>query len=446
MEVLIIGAGVSGLAAAQSLTAAGVRVSVLEARDRIGGRVYTLRAPSFPMPVELGAEFVHGRPREIFEMARAAGLSIAEVTGEHHAVRDGKPSSDGERFARIDEIFERMADPALPDQTFAEFLQWVEADEDAKASARGYVEGFNAARADHISMRSLVYESQAQEAIDGDRVFRMPEGYDRLAQWLWDQCAPRSVALHLNTIVTCIRRERGRVEVEAQSPSGDSLPSPTPTIFAADRAIVTVPLGVLAAPEGAPGAIRFVPGLPEMRHVLQRLEMGQAIRVTMRLGAALGNDHPILTEPGFIHSSDEGFPTWWTSLPAPPSAQVPPLILTAWAGGPKAERLSTLPDAGLAERAVDSLARILGVGRAEVASAVEGWHVHNWGQDPFARGAYSYADVGGLEARRSLAVPVENTLYFAGEATDIEGHAATVHGALASGRRAARQILERLAH
>ena len=124
------------------------------------------------------------------------------------------------------------------------------------------------------------------------------------------------------------------------------------------------------------------------------------------------------------------------------SSESPPLILTAWAGGPKAERLATLDESGLSERAVDSLARILSADRSVLERQVQGWLVHNWSLDPFARGAYTYAGIGGLEARRRLAVPVENTLYFAGEATDTEGHAATVHGALASGRRAVRQILE----
>src|SRR5215472_9917212 len=109
MEILIIGAGVAGLAAAQSLCAGRVRVRVLEARDRIGGRVYTLRDPSLPIPVELGAEFNHGRPHETFEITRAAGLSVDEVSSRHRAVRDCKPTGNGERFAKIDEIFERMA-------------------------------------------------------------------------------------------------------------------------------------------------------------------------------------------------------------------------------------------------------------------------------------------------------------------------------------------------
>jgi len=443
MEVLIVGAGVAGLAAAHSLCAAGVRVRVLEARHRIGGRLYTVRDPAFPIPVELGAEFIHGRPPEIFEITRAAGLSIAEVIGRHRAVQDGKPSGDGDRFAKVDEIFERMADPALPDQSFAEFLLSTDTDEEAKAAARAYVEGFNAARADRISTRSLAYESQAQEAMDGDRAFRVTEGYDRLALSMWHARASRCATLHLNTIVTGIRWQRGGVDMEAQWAGGDSPGAPAVLAnFAADRAVITVPLGVLAAPEGTAGAIRFVPEVRELKDTLARLEMGQAVRVTMKFDAETGRRYPILAEPGFIHSGDEGFPTWWTSLPAPAAREAPPLVLTAWAGGSKAERLSTRSDADLAERATQSLARILGVERSAVARHVGVWRLHNWCHDPFARGAYTYARVGGLEARRALAFPVEDTLYFAGEATDTEGHAATVHGALASGRRAARQILK----
>ena len=453
MQVLVIGAGISGLAAAQSLCSAGVRVRVLEARDRIGGRLYTLRDPDFPIPFELGAEFVHGRPHEIFEIARAAGLSIAEVTGGHRVIRDGRASGEDDLFAAVDEIFGRLADPILPDQTFAEFTAPLDADEAAKTAARAYVEGFNAARADRIGTRSLAYESQAQEAIDGDRAFRFPEGYDRLAQWLWEECASRPATLHLNTVAISVRWRRGRVEVESQSSGGPSPHGRGAVTFTADRAIVTVPLGVLAAPEDAPGVIRFVPEVPELRQALERLEMGHAVRVTMRFGAALARHYPILAEPGFIHSSDEGFPTWWTALSSADhkqagiaaSAKAAPLILTAWAGGPKAERLATLNDSRLADRGIDSLARILNADRALVAGEVQGWHVHNWSLDPFARGAYTYAGVGGFEARRSLAVPVEETLYFAGEATNTKGHAGTVHGALASGRRAARQILRQAA-
>jgi monoamine oxidase len=451
MEALVIGAGVAGLAAALDLSAAGVKVHILEARDRIGGRVHTLRLPDSPTlsgaaPLELGAEFIHGRPAGIFEIVRAAGLTACEVPERHRYAQAGKLAERHDLWPKMDQIFSRLARGTAPDQTFAQFLKGINADSEAKRMATSYVEGFDAARADRISVRALAQEMQAEQAIDGDRAFRIREGYDRLAQWLCDGCVARSVALHLETVVTSVRWRRGRVEAEARSLAGDPMVS-----FQAERGIVTVPLGVLKAPEGAWGAIRLIPEPPQLRAALATLEMGQAMRITLRFHAAFVEQYPQLFAGGFIHSGDERLPTWWTALedavPASASAAVstaagrPGAALTGWAGGPKAERLCELDNAAVAEAAVDSLAGILNVPCERVARGVESWHLHNWRNDPFTRGAYSYAGVGGVEALNVLAAPVEGTLYYAGEATDTGGHATTVHGALASGRRAAHDIL-----
>jgi monoamine oxidase len=437
MEVLVIGAGVAGLAAAETLCAAGVKVRIFEARNRIGGRIETLRDPGLPIPLELGAEFIHGRPGEIFEIAQTASLGIAEVAAEHRHLQNGRLTGRYDLFSKIDEIFARMADPALPDQTFAEFAGRAGCEPEALAWATGYVEGFNAARADRISTRALVQEMQASDAIDGERSFRIVEGYDRVAQRLFEQCTSQGGILSLNSIITSVRWQRGQVVVSAASASGEAR-----TSFSADRLVVTVPLGVLQAPEDARGAIRFDPPLTALRQALDHLEMGAAMRITFRFRPSFVKQQRRLFEPGFIHSGDEGFPTWWTALPAPASGSAPVPALTAWAGGPKAERLAGLDDKAVAGIAVDSLSRILGVKRDSIAAQVKRWYLHNWCQDPFARGAYSYAGLGGLEARQALAVPIEQTLYFAGEASETEGHGATVHGAISSGRRAARQILD----
>src|SRR5437867_1865458 len=200
MEVVVIGAGMAGLGAAHILSAAGVQVSILEARRRLGGRVHTFHDPQSPVPVELGAEFIHGRPREIFEVLQAAGLAVSEVLGKDLYSQDGKLSKRGELFPKIDDIFARMADPHLPDQNFKEFLRGVDANSEAAKWATAYVEGFNAARADRISVRALARERQASEEIDGDRTFRLNRGYDVLPQGLWEQCASRAASL-LDTTV-----------------------------------------------------------------------------------------------------------------------------------------------------------------------------------------------------------------------------------------------------
>ena len=155
MNVLIIGAGISGLAAAQYLSAAGAGVRIVEARGRIGGRIHTVPDPASSMPVELGAEFVHGKPAALLRLAREAGLTLFEMSGQSLYSENGRLIERCELFPQIDQILARLSDPNLSDQTFAEFLRRFDSDPQAKMWATAYVEGFNAARADRISIRAL---------------------------------------------------------------------------------------------------------------------------------------------------------------------------------------------------------------------------------------------------------------------------------------------------
>jgi monoamine oxidase len=145
-----------------------------------------------------------------------------------------------------------------------------------------------------------------------------------------------------------------------------------------------------------------------------------------------------LDDVRFLHAYDQPVPTWWT--PADPSLP----ILTGWAGGPCATRLAGVGERELVDLAIGSLAHALGMSRRDVGARLESRHFHDWGSDPFARGAYTYVGVGGAEAHRTLAEPVAGTLYFAGEATCGEGFNATMEGAVRSGRRAAAELLAEL--
>jgi monoamine oxidase len=432
MQVVVIGAGVAGLAAAQTLSGAGVKVCVLEARDRIGGRVYTVRDPRVPIPIELGAEFIHGHPNEIFSIVTSAGLSAAEAKGPHRSIRNGKPIDGSEMFSQTDQIFHAIRDPSLPDQTFSEFLATVDASPEARELAKAYVEGFNAAPADRISMRALAIEMQAADAIGGNRSFRLKQGYGRVSEWLWGGCRRELTTLRLQTVATGVRWKRNEIQVAVESPSGAALPS-----IRADCAVITVPLGVLQAPENTPGAIRFVPPLGGFGEAAAHLAMGQAVRITLVFRSSFWEEQSIIPRTGFIHSVEKWFPTWWTTL----AKSFP--ALTGWAGGPKAEAVTGLSEGAVIERAIESLSHILGIATGRVRSQVEAQFFYSWSTDPFTRGAYSYGLVGGQEARGVLASPIEGTLFFAGEATDGDGHGGTVHGAIATGRRAAHAILHR---
>jgi monoamine oxidase len=404
-DILIIGAGVAGLAAARDLAEAGCRVTVLEARDRIGGRILTARDEQLAVPAELGAEFSHGRPPELWELFRNARIAACEVQGEHWYAEEGKlkVAKDLGFDSLFDSLFEEMRAYTHPDRSFARFLQ------ETNHTSRwmtAYVEGFNAAFADQISVASLLQDEAAAEKIEGDRSFRIIGGYDQVPYAL---LVP-GVTVRYRTVVEEIRWREGHATVTA---SGE--------VFEASKVIVTVPLPLLRD-----GNIRFLPEPEQIIAAARQLEMGQVMRVTFCFRERFWEQK---ADFSFLHSLDQKVPTWWSTLPvyAP--------MLVGWAAGPKFSPSLNVKDA------VGSLSNLLGMSENAVESQIVTSCFHDWHADPFARGAYSYTPAGALGAHTVLAEPVERTLYFAGEHTDTEGHSGTVHGAIASGRRAARQVL-----
>ena len=206
-------------------------------------------------------------------------------------------------------------------------------------------------------------------------------------------------------------------------------------MWKAARAIVTVPLGVLQE-----GSIVFDPEPVQTLEAAGRLRFGQVFRVVLRFREAFWEDNDELKDAGFILSSEDVFPTWWTTLSTRST------VLVGWHSGGRAESMKGKSKEEILHEALTSLARIVGVALEIVQGYLETAYFHDWHADPYARGAYSYVPAGALDARKQLAVPVSNTLFFAGEATDQDGHSATVHGAIASGRRAAKQLLATMAN
>lgn len=445
-DVVVIGAGAAGLAAARTLSEAGLSVAILEARDRIGGRMHTIRPEANGPPIELGAEFVHGRPPETLAIVQAAGLTLAERCGASWASVGGRLSGDdededsaGEEDGGTSAVFDAIGAWRGADTSFSAFAgerlagqRWAV----ARQRVSGYVQGFDAADPDAVSVRWLARSEEAAESIEGDRQFRVVEGYDAVPGWLHAGLDPERTALWLNAVVHVVRWSPGHVEVEARSP----LDAPLEPVVAR-AAVVTLPLGVLAAAEGERGAVRFDPEPHGMREALAGIAMGDVVRVVLKFRApfwdTLGQEGalPRLPRLSFLFSDDEVMPTWWTAYPL-----VRP-TLTGWVGGPRATPLAAGPDDTIAERALDALARVLGVARGELEARLDAWHLHNWARDPYSRGAYTYVRAGGLEAPALLALPVADTLFFSGEATDTVGHTGTVHAALASGYRAAGAVL-----
>lgn len=415
-DVAIIGAGVAGLTAAATLARAGKRVRCLEATDRVGGRVFTEHDPLAPLPIELGAEFVHGRPPELIELIRSANLTAFEHTVRALHIDGGiiKSKAVGE-FA--EEILSQLAkSKPRKDESFESFLARSRKNASLKKWARVHVEGFDAAHSDRISAASLAHEAAAADRIDGDHMFRIVNGYDSIALSLLRSIPNSASVVQLNSAVQHVTWRRGLVEVESQHGT-----------LRCRQLIVTVPLGVLQATKPGPGVIQFDPEPGEILQAARALEFGQVYRITFRFSRAFWEDDERFQRIGFLISQDQQFFAWWTMHPI-----IAPL-LTGWCAGSAADQFLKADRPAIVEAALASLERIL----KRKPPRPQSIYFHDWHSDPFFRGAYSYVPVNGHRAHHALAQPVDNTLYFAGEATELNGHGGTVHGAIASGLRAA---------
>jgi monoamine oxidase len=417
-EVLIIGAGMAGLTAARTLAGAGVSVTVLEARNRVGGRILTQRIGDDT--IELGAEFIHGRPPELWALIAETGLETYERGGAQACFTNGslQPCREGDQAFHL---LEGLEDYSGPDVSFTQYLSTLQATDSERIFARSFVEGFNAADASQISSASLGAQQKAEDAIEGDSAFHLLGGYDQLPNYLADRIRERGGTIHLDTPVRHLRWKPGHVEATTD----------THTV-AAQRAIITIPLGVLQH-----GTLAIEPRPGDILTAASQLRMGNAFRITLRFCEPFWKTLPSrpIEDLSFLFSFGEMPPVWWTTHPHPSA------LLTGWVGGPRSAALAILSSAALADRACSTLAHIFGLRTAQVRELLLDCYTHDWRNDPFSLGAYSYVAAGGLDAPRQLTQPVSNTLFFAGEHTDTTGHWGTVHAAMRSGLRAAQQIL-----
>jgi monoamine oxidase len=402
---------------------------ILEGRDRVGGRIHTVHPPALQHPIELGAEFVHGRPPELRALIRGAGLALDQLPEwrEHEQAGVERPQPD------LREQVQQLLGPdpeKEPDRPVTELIrQRGAAISGAPWSAVQYMESFHGAELDKFGSHALA-EAESAETEDGEQSFRIRDGYDRLIEWLRARLPAESVDLRLEARVTDIEWRPGFVRVSTRDPSGRA------SDFTGSKAMITLPLGVLEAAPGSPGAVRIEPAPPGWSTSLGALHMGAAQRIVLQF-EEIWWAKPDGSLPSFVYGADEPFPVWWTSLPRKSP------ILTGWIGGPRATRLAGLTGEALLARALESAAAIFGEPPEALRDGLVASYAHDWLSDPFARGAYSYGGVGAREARRILAAPVSDTLFLAGEATAEGGRNATVHGALASGRRAATEAVGR---
>ncbi len=427
-DVIVVGAGMAGLAAARRLNASGRRVGIIEARDRVGGRLLSVHGET---PIELGAEFVHGLPVSSWMLIQEASLSTYELGGEQFCY-EGALSRCGEEWTQTFDVLHRLDEwlagrPAGFDCSFQQYLDQAALPAALAERAAGYVEGFNAADRRRIGVAALTRQQRAEDAIESDRIFHIATGYDSLPRYLSERVLAAGATLHLQSEVTQIGWRRGLVQVEGRAGA-------EPFALHAPQALITLPLGVLQAKQ-----VRFDPIIPTLDRGVSAMAMGAVTRISLLFKQPFWQT----VAPGlsFLFAKSLRFATWWTSHPN----QAP--LLTAWAGGHAADaRLASgqaLGKAAVENMALEDLSTVFSMSTRELRTHLVSSHYHDWQADPWSRGAYSYAPAGSLSAADALSQPVEQTLYFAGEHTALDGHWGTVHGALASGERAATQVLSR---
>src|SRR5579875_3065057 len=396
-DVAVIGAGAAGFAAALELQRHELRVVLIEARDRVGGRAWSFDPPGAPRPAELGVEFIHGRPAATLALLREARIAEVTVSGERWEYRNGRLTRRLEELWAGTDLIER-ARTLEEDESVEAFLQRFAGEpQHARAieAIRTLVAGFDAADPARASVRAIA-EEWAGDASLGAGASRPVGGYGALFRALEARLDPEKVHLMLQTIVDEVAWRRGRVRVRA-------------TRFGR-------PLELTA------------------RAAIETIAMGTVVKVVLLFDApfweTLGDER--YREAGFFHVPQGDFPVIWTTAPAHDP------VLAAWAGGPAADRLAQLEHDAIVRAALDQVGMLFDPVAAE--KMLRGAYLHDWIRDPFARGAYSYLTVGARPLRKVLSLPVEGTIFFAGEAQGVRGESGTVGGALESGTRAARSV------
>jgi monoamine oxidase len=455
-DILILGAGAAGLAAGRLLAEGGRQVAVVEARDRVGGRIATehvsIAGALNSVPIELGAEFVHGLPKASWKLIDEAGLATYELGGDHLCYERGclqaclelelesESESDWDPTSVLEEMMGWLAaQPPGTDATFASYLDIAGIERRRGEQAAAYVEGFNAADANLIGVAALAQQQRAENAIQADRLFHIRAGYDAMPNFLRERFERAGGSVLAGRRVTHVQWSERGVAMCGTDAQGAAFE------FQANQAVITLPLGVLQF-----GSVEFHPPPRDILLHAGRMAMGAALRVSLLFDSKFWTDPATssrqddtarrLGDFSFLFAREEIFPTWWTSRPDP----VP--LLTAWIGGRKAldlqRRMRAHADPfAIRNACLSELAKIFELSPQALENRLVSWHAHDWHSDEYARGAYSYAPAGARDAAERMTVPVDDRLFFAGEHTDVEGHWGTVHGALASGERAALQLM-----
>ena len=428
-EILIIGAGAAGLMAARFLAKAGKKVTVLEARNRLGGRIHTLSDTSFFKHNELGAEFIHGDLPVTLALLNEAKISYRSANAEMWRFKNGRFEENAMVIDDWHLLIERLNN--LEDDTnIYDFLQKEFPDEKYAGLRDGvwqYVSGYDTADPRDASAFALRNEWQHEEM---DAQHRIAGGYCRMISYLANECKANGGKIFLNAAVTEIDWQAD--EVTAATADG--------TQYSAQKLLIAMPLGVLKAKPGEEGAIKFNPGIPEHSKAIQQMGFGSVIKILFEFSEPFWLDNETrhladqhIGEMGYLFSEEE-IPTWWTQVPEKSN------VLTGWIGGPAAAEKTTTPDDIVTSQGLQSLANIFKRDVENLKGMLVARRIMNWTADPYTRGSYGYDTVDAPQARKILNTAVKDTIYFCGEYLYEGAAMGTVEAALSSAMDVAKKM------
>ncbi|MEP6466598.1 MAG: NAD(P)/FAD-dependent oxidoreductase [Parafilimonas sp.] len=422
-SIIIVGGGAAGLMAAWELSKHKNHVIILEAKDRLGGRIYTINEADFSEPIEAGAEFIHGDLPLTLSLLKQAGIIYHAIEEKMFNVEKGKFKIQKNNDPHWNKLLQKMHE-LNEDMTLADFLNNYFSDDKYEAlreSVKGFAGGFDLADVSSASVKSLYREwSEKME-----NQYRIDGGYKKLVVYLETECKKNGVVIHTNCCVKKISWQKNEVNINTMCSR----------FFKSNKVIVAVPISVLQAKDNSENYLEFAPAIPEHISAAKNIGFGIVIKVVFELTEIFWNKEK--NNAGFILTREK-MSTWWTQLPLQNK------ILTGWIGGEKASLLKDITDNEILELAIQSLANAFALTEECIKSKLKASCIYNWYKEPGINGGYSYNTTKSVEAKKILGKPVNDTIFFSGEALFQGSPLGTVEAALQSGKKTSAEVLETL--